>query len=98
MARLTEGSTYKGPMAIFDGDEVDFVKAFYALTSDGKDLLLQGGKPVRLVQIDLAPDNADDGKQRFIVAGKKHPPQIDAGRLVDLEAHAKAGAKAGAGS
>lgn len=76
---------FKGPMAIFDGEEVGFVRAFYALDKDGKNLLLRGGKPVRLLHVDLAPEDPDNGKQEFRVASEKDPPQIDKGRFVDLE-------------
>jgi hypothetical protein len=76
---------YKGPKAIFDGEEVGFVKAHYALDADGKNLLLRGGKPVRLIQVDLAPDDPDDGREEYLIAGEKDPPQIDKGRLVQLE-------------
>jgi hypothetical protein len=76
---------YKGPMAVFDGEEVGFVRGFYALDEEGKNLLMRGGKPVRLIQVDLVPDDPDDGKQEFKIAGPEDPPQIDKGRLVDLE-------------
>lgn len=92
-ARLAK---YTGPRAVFDGEEVGFVKGFYALDSEGKSLLLRGGNPVRLIQVDLAPDDPDDGKEEFLIAGPKDPPQSAKGRIVELEPEAASGkAKAG---
>lgn len=69
------GSEWTGPHAIFDGAEVGFARAHYALTPDGKQLLLVRGRPVRLVQVDLAPDDPADGSEGYLIAGKDDPPQ-----------------------
>lgn len=69
------GSEWTGPRAIFDGAEVGFAKAHYALTPDGKQLLLVRGNPVRLMQVDLAPGDPTDGSERYMVAAKDDPPQ-----------------------
>lgn len=69
------GDEWAGPRAIFDGAEVGFARAHYALTPDGKRLLLVRGRPVRLVQVDLAPGDPADGSERYVVAGKDDPPQ-----------------------
>lgn len=76
---------YKGPKAIFSGEEVGYVLAFYALTKDGKGLLERNGKPVRLMAVDQAPDDPGDGRTKFLVASEKDPPTTDKGRLVELE-------------
>lgn len=89
----TAGAVYDGPMAVFDGEEVGFVKAFYALDKSGKNLLLKSGKPVRLVHVDLAPGDDDDGSQEFRVAGPKDPPQIaEPQNVVELEPDTPQGA------
>lgn len=83
---LKAGAKFSGPMAFSNDEAVGHVPGFYALESDGKTLLKQNGKPVRLVQIDLAPGNPDDGSQEFRVAAKGDPPQkIDESKLVTLE-------------
>lgn len=69
------GDEWTGPHAIFDGAEVGFAKAHYALTPDGKRLLLVRGRPVRLVQVDLAPGDPTDGSEKYVVAGRDDPPQ-----------------------
>lgn len=84
-SKLKQGDVYEGPMAVFDDASVGHLKAFYALTEDGKSLLKVGGKPVRLTHIDLAPGDATDGTQEFRVAGKNDPPQQLAGNVVELE-------------
>lgn len=84
--KLTAGDVYDGPMAVFDDASVGHVKAFYALDDTGKKLLKQAGKPVRLVHVDLAPGQEDDGSQEFRVAAKDDPSQIvDQSRLVELQ-------------
>lgn len=84
------GDVYKGPMAVFDGEEVGHVHGFYALDETGKQLL----KPlVRLMHVDLAPGDDDDGKQEFRVAGKNHPSTTTSERLVDFEAEAHGNGK-----
>jgi hypothetical protein len=89
---------YKGPKAFLSGeyfgpDEDELLPAgFYALDEDGRSLLLRSGRPVRLIHVDLAPDDDEDGKEEFLIAGKKDPPQAQKGRLVELEpenVHAK---------
>lgn len=88
---------YSGPRAVFDGEEVGYVRAFYALDADGKQLLLRGGKPVRLIHVDLAENDPDDGSEEFLVASEKDPPQVGKGRLVTLEPESvKVATKAGA--
>lgn len=72
MSKLKPGSLYKGPKAI---DTIDGITAHYALTKDG---------PVRLVQIDLAPDNPDDGSEEYRIAGPDDPHQ-EALNVVELE-------------
>ena len=106
------GAKYTGLKAIFDGEEVGFVRAFYAIEEVpadarneqgqkmvGHQLLLRQGKPVRLTQVDLAPDDPDDGAEEYLIAGEKDPPQNSRakGRTVTLEPEAahKSG-KAGA--
>lgn len=81
---FAQGEKYTGPKGIFDGEEVDGVLAHYALTEDGKGLLLRGGKPVRLMQVDLAPLDENDGSEEYLIAGPKDPPQRS-GRVVELE-------------
>jgi hypothetical protein len=76
---------YEGLKAFANGAEVGHVPAFYALTEDGKDFLRRGGEVVRLIHIDLAPDDPDDGNEKFLIAGKDDPPTITEGRLVELE-------------
>lgn len=94
---FARGEVYTGPKGIFDGEEVGGVLAHYALDEDGKKPLLHGGKPVRLVQIDLAPDDPDDGSEEFRIAGPKDPAQTVTGRIVDLEPErAHSSTKAGA--
>lgn len=88
---------YTGLKAFCNDDSVGFVPGFYALTDDGKQLLLRGGKPVRLMHVDLAPGDPDDGSEEFLVAGPKDPPQSEKGRIVPLEPEAAtAKGKAGA--
>lgn len=83
------GEAYDGPMAVFDGEEVGHVHGFYALTDDGKELR----KPlVRLMHVDLAPGDDDDGNQEFRVAGKNDPPTIRSDKLVEFEAEEIQGA------
>lgn len=69
------GSEWTGPRAIFDGAEVGFAHRSYALTPDGKHLLLIGGRPVALTQVDLAPGDPGDGSETYLVAGPGDPPQ-----------------------
>lgn len=70
--KLKPGDLYDGPKAI---DTIDGVTAHYALTKDG---------PVRLVQIDLAPEDPDDGSEEYRIAGPDDPP-TQAGNIVELE-------------
>lgn len=72
MSKLKPGSLYTGPKAI---DTIDGITAHYALTKDG---------PVRLVQIDLAPDNPDDGSEEYRIAGPDDPYQ-EGLNVVELE-------------
>lgn len=75
------GERYEGPAAWCDGPEVGFARGPYALTADGKDLL----RPlVRLVMVDDAPGDPDDGACHYEIAGPNDYPQK--GRPVALEA------------
>jgi hypothetical protein len=71
--KLKAGDLYEGPKAI---DTIDGVTAHWALTKDG---------PVRLVQIDLAPDNPDDGSEEYRIAGDDDPVQETPQSVVELE-------------
>jgi hypothetical protein len=84
--KLNVGADYDGPRAIFDDEEVGGQRGFYALEKDGRTLLKQGGKPVRLMQVDLAEDNPEDGLEKYVVAGKNDPMQTRAGsgNIVEL--------------
>ena len=70
--KLKPGDLYEGPKGI---DTIDGVTAHWALTKDG---------PVRLVQIDLAPDDPDDGSEEYRVASDDDPVQVG-DRIVELE-------------
>lgn len=74
-SKLKAGDTYTGPKAIM---EIDGVVAHYALTKDG---------PVRLIHIDLAPDNPSDGSEEFRVAGPGDPVStaVSNGSTVEME-------------
>ncbi len=88
MAKLKVGDTYEGPLAIFDDESVDGVHGYYALDEDGKELLEQAGKPVRLMQVDLAPGDDEDGSERYVVADKNDPSQqipSEGNGVVELE-------------
>lgn len=92
------GSEWTGPKAICDDAAVGFAKAHYALTPDGKRLLLVRGRPVRLMQVDLAPGDPSDGSERYLVAAKDDPPQttvdgspVAEGSVVALEPEHVAG-------
>jgi hypothetical protein len=76
---------YTGPRAYVTGEEVDHVPGFYALDEEGRSLILRGGKPVRLIHVDLAPEDPDDGREEYLIAGPKDPPQSTRGRLKELE-------------
>lgn len=91
---MKSGEIYKGPKAIFSGPEVGHVVAHYALDKEGN-LLERNGEPVRLVQIDLAPGDPEDGSEEYRIAGKDDPPQ-KSGNVVELEpdtVHAKGESK-----
>jgi len=72
MAKLKVGDVYDGPRSI---QTIDGVTAHWAETKDG---------PVRLVQIDLAPDNPDDGSEEYRIASDDDPIQVS-DSIVDLE-------------
>jgi hypothetical protein len=61
--KLKPGDLYDGPKAIAT---IDGITAFYAETKNG---------PVRLVHVDLEPDNLDGGSEEFRVAGPDDPHQ-----------------------
>lgn len=92
---LKRGDLYEGPKAVFDGEEVGHRHGFYALTGDGKELLKNRGKPVRLTQVDLSPGNEYDGAEEFRVAGPDDPGTVQ-GRLVGLEVDAQGAGSVGA--
>ena len=69
---LKPGSLYEGPKSI---QTIDGITAHYADTKNG---------PVRLVQIDLAPDNEDDGSEEYRVAADDDPVQEPL-NIVELE-------------
>lgn len=84
-------NVYDGPSAYIDADEAalrGIVPGHYALTPDGKSLLRRGlrKRPVRLVMVDDAPGNAQDGACHLEIA-KKGDPIARAGRIVGLEFH-----------
>lgn len=70
--KLKPGDLYEGPKYI---DTIDGVTAHYADTPGG---------PVRLVHIDLAPDDPQDGSEEYRVAGPDDPASIT-GNVVELE-------------
>ena len=72
---LIPGTVWDGPRAICDDAIVGFVHAAYALTEDGKQLLFVNGRPVRLMQVDLAPDDPTDGSEEYVIAGPGDPAQ-----------------------
>jgi hypothetical protein len=72
MRKPKPGDVYEGPKYIAT---IDGVTAHWAATKDG---------PVRLVQIDLAPDNPNDGSEEYRIAGDDDPVQA-IGSLVELE-------------
>ncbi len=73
---MKAGSLHKGARAIFNPPDVA-VSGFYAID--------KAGKPgQRLVQVDLAPDDPDDGSEEFRIASKNDPAQVS-GKIVDLE-------------
>lgn len=69
---MNPGDLYTGPKHI---DTVDGITAHYADTPEGL---------VRLVQIDLAPDDPDDGAEEYRIAG---PDDVfpEATSIVELE-------------
>jgi len=71
--KLKAGDLYEGPKYI---DTIDGVTSHWADTKDG---------PVRLVAIDLAPDNPDDGSEEYRVAGDDDPVQGTPQSVVELE-------------
>jgi len=70
--KLNPGSLYEGPKYI---DTIDGVTAHWADTKDG---------PVRLVQIDLAPDDPNDGSEEYRIAADDDPVQQPL-NIVELE-------------
>lgn len=92
---FARGAVWRGRLAHFSGPEVDHMNGPYALDDDQK-LLLRAGKPVRLMHIDLAPEDPDDGKECYVIAGPADPPQTNV-NVVELEPEQiKAVTKAGA--
>jgi hypothetical protein len=70
---MKPGDLYEGPKYI---DTIDGVTAHWADTKTG---------PVRLVQIDLAPDDPDDGSEEYRIASDDDPVQETPVSLVELE-------------
>jgi len=73
--KLKPGEIYDGPKAILTDE--DGLTAHYALDKDGEPI-------ARLVQIDLAPDDPDDGSEEYRVAGDDDPVQ-HTGNVVEFE-------------
>jgi hypothetical protein len=71
--KLKPGDIYDGPKSI---QTIDGVTAHYADTKDG---------PVRLVAIDLAPDDPDDGSEEYRIASDDDPVQGTPQSVVELE-------------
>ena len=85
--RPRPGDEWTGPRA-WSTDFPDVVPCagFYALADDGQALR----RPlVRLMQVDLAPGDLEDGSEIFLVAGPHDRPQIAGDRLVNVELVAK---------
>lgn len=79
--RPAAGTVWAGPAAYYDDATVNYRRGFYALTDDGKQIR----RPlVRLVAVDDAPGDPDDGSWHREVAGRHDPPQR-AARIVPLE-------------
>jgi len=70
--KLKPGDLYEGPKYI---DTIGGLISHWADTPDG---------PVRLVQIDLAPDDDDDGSEEYRVADDSDPVQQPT-NVVELE-------------
>jgi len=95
--RPRPGTVWTGPAAYFDGNgppEPGLVwPGFYALDVDGKSLR----RPVvRLVSVDDAPGDPEDGAWHLEVAGPNDPPHRG-GNVVPLEADAIGSASVDAG-
>lgn len=77
------GTPWAGPVALFDGVEVEFRPGPYALTEDGKHIFMEDGKPIRLTMV-VEPT----GTHHYVVAGKTDPP-VRPGNLVIFEGSAE---------
>ncbi|MBI3936411.1 MAG: hypothetical protein HY323_05495 [Betaproteobacteria bacterium] len=82
--RYRPGDRYDGPVAFTDEDGYKRLPlGYYALTRDGKSLR----RPLlRLVWVDDAPGDPDDGSGHYEVAHRSDPP-VKAGRIVPLQSH-----------
>jgi hypothetical protein len=74
--KLKPGDLYTGPKAILTDE--DGLTAHWAISDKGEPL-------ARLVQIDLAPGDPDDGSEEYRVAGPDDPAQSRPDNLVELE-------------
>jgi hypothetical protein len=70
--KLKPGDLYEGPKYVAT---IDGVTSHWADTKTG---------PVRLVHVDLAPDDPDDGREEYRIASDDDPVQ-EVGSYVDLE-------------
>ena len=75
------GTVYNGPASFFNDVGVVPWPGFYALDDEGKNLRLP---PLRLVAVDDAPGDPDDGAWHLEVAGPNDPAQRPA-HIVALE-------------
>ena len=73
--KLKPGTVYDGPRAILTDE--DGLTAHYALDKEGEPI-------ARLIQIDLAPDNPNDGSEEYRIAADDDPVQ-QTGNLVELQ-------------
>lgn len=89
--RLVPGEVYEGPASWTTDYSIVDKAGFYALAEDGKTFM----QPLlRLVAVDDAPGDPDDGSWHLEVASPHDPPQraatgeeIEARKTVDLEAN-----------
>jgi len=74
--QLTPGDLYTGPKAIITDE--DGLTAHWAITEEGEPV-------ARLVQIDLAPGDPDDGSEEYRIATPTDPAQSQPENVVELE-------------
>lgn len=80
--RVRRGSRYDGPAAYCDDYALVPRPGFYALDKTGKNV----NRHVRLIYVDDAPGDPDDGSGHYEIAGRKDPVQRGGDRVVQLEA------------